>query len=86
MFGAWASVGASLNQSFQANFDALAQAASILDGNVSTASAQTSSGGGSSRTGGGIGIAVATGAAAIASSGMIASIKPMSGSLGSKQI
>ena len=86
MFGAWASVGASLNQSFQANFDALAQAASILDGNVSTASAQTSSGGGSSRTGGGIGIAVATGAAAIASSGMIASTKPMSGSLGSKQI
>ena len=28
MFGAWASVGASLNQSFQANFDALAQASS----------------------------------------------------------
>lgn len=86
MFGAWASVGASLNQSFQANFDALAQAASILDGNVSTASAQTSSGSGSSRTGGGIGIAVATGAAAIASSGMIASIKPISSSLGSRQI
>lgn len=87
MFGAWASVGASLNQSFQANFDALAQAASILDGNVSTASTQTSSGGGggSSRTGGGIGIA-STGATAIASSGMIASTKPMSGSLGSKQI
>ena len=87
MFGAWASVGASLNQSFQTNFDALAQAASILDGNVSAASAQTSSGGGgsSSRTGGGIGIA-ATGAAAIASSGMIASTKPMSGSLGSRQI
>lgn len=74
MFGAWASVGASLNQSFQANFDALAQAASILDGNVSAASAQTSSsggGGGSSRTAGGIGIAAA-GATAIASSGMIA--------------
>lgn len=87
MFGAWASVGASLNQSFQANFDALAQAASILDGNVSAASVQTSSGGGgSSRTGGGIGIAVATGAAAIASSGMIASIKPISSSLGSRQI
>ena len=85
MFGAWASVGASLNQSFQANFDALAQAASILDGNVSTASTQTSSGGGGSRTGGGIGIA-STGATAIASSGMIASTKPMSGSLGSKQI
>lgn len=88
MFGAWASVGASLNQSFQANFDALAQAASILDGNVSAASAQTSSsggGGGSSRTAGGIGIAAA-GATAIASSGMIASTKPMSGSLGSKQI
>ena len=87
MFGAWASVGASLNQSFQANFDALAQAASILDGNVSAASAQTSSGGGGgSRTGGGIGIAVATGAAAIASSGMIASTKPMSANLGSRQI
>lgn len=86
MFGAWASVGNSLNQSFQANFDALAQAASILDGNVSAASAQTSSGGGgSSRTGGGIGIA-AVGAAAIASSGMIASTKPISSSLGSRQI
>lgn len=88
MFGAWASVGASLNQSFQANFDALAQAASILDGNVSAAGAQTSSsgGGGSTRTGGCIGIATATGAAAIASSGMIVSTKPRSGSLGSKQI
>lgn len=86
MFGAWASVGASLNQSFQANFDALAQAASILDGNVSAASVQTSSGGGgSSRISGGIGI-TAIGATAIASSGMIASTKPMSGSLGSKQI
>lgn len=87
MFGAWASVGASLNQSFQANFDALAQAASILDGNVSTVSAKTSSGGGGgSRAGGNIGIVAATGAMPIASSGMIASTKPMSGSLGSKQI
>lgn len=88
MFGAWASVGASLNQSFQANFDALAQAASILDGNVSAASAQTSSGGGGggSRTGGGIGIAAATGAAAIASSGVIASTRPLSNSFGSRQI
>ena len=87
MFGAWASVGASLNQSFQANFDALAQAASILDGNVSAVNAQTSSGvGGGSRTGGGIGIASATGATAIASSGMIASTKPMSANLGSRQI
>lgn len=86
MFGAWASVGASLNQSFQANFDALAQAASILDGDVSAVSAQTSSGGGGSRTDGGVGIAVATGAAAIASSGMIASTKPMSANLGSRQI
>lgn len=89
MFGAWASVGASLNQSFQANFDALAQAASILDGNVSAASAQTRSGGGgggSSRNGGSIGIATATGAAAIVASSMIASTRPMSGSLGSRQI
>lgn len=85
MFGAWASVGASLNQSFQANFDALAEAASILDGNVSVASAQTSSGG-SSKTGGGIGIVAATGAAAIASSGLITSTKPISSSLGSRQI
>lgn len=89
MFGAWASVGASLNQSFQANFDALAQAASILDGNVSAASAQTSSGGGgggSSRTGGSIGIAAATGAAAIATTGAISSTRPSSSSLGSRQI
>lgn len=85
MFGAWASVGASLNQSFQANFDALAQAASILDGNVRAVSTQTSIRGGSSKARGSIGIA-ATGAAAIASSGMIASTKPTSGSLGSKQI
>ncbi len=88
MSDAWASIGASLNQLFQKNFDALAQAASILDGNVSVASTQISSGGkgGSGRTGGGIGIATATGAAAIASSSMIASTKPMSNSLESNQI
>lgn len=34
MYGAYADVGASLNRSFQENFDALAQAAAILDGTV----------------------------------------------------
>lgn len=70
MYGAYADVGASLNQSFQASFDALAQAAAILDGSVGLAdgSANTHSGGGVG-IGGTIGaIAAITGASHIASS------------------
>ena len=86
MFGAWASVGASLDQSFQKNFDALAQAALILDGNVRATNVQTSSsrGEGGSRAGGGI--VNATSAVAIASSGVIASTRPSSSNLRSRQI
>lgn len=88
MFGAWATVGASLNQSFQKNFDALAHAASILDGSVSSVDTQISSSGenGRNRTSDGRGVVSITDATAIAASGMIGSTKPTSASLGSRQI
>ena len=86
MYGEYASVGASLNQSFQAKFDSLAQAAAILDGTVSEACTQTGNGGGGSgRTGCGR-VNIAIGAAAIVSSGMITSSSPKRSSLGSRQI
>lgn len=90
MYGAYASIGNSLNQSFQARFDALAQAADILDGNVSTAGGQTSSGGGGSGSGGirhGVAVTGVVGVtAAIASAGTIISSKPSNGDFGSRQI
>lgn len=45
MYGAYADVGVSLNRSFQASFDALAQAAAILDGSVGSAGGSASTGG-----------------------------------------
>lgn len=65
MYGAYADVGASLNQSFQASFDALAQAAAILDGSVgSTGGASHSGGSTNTHSGNGVGIGGATGATA----------------------
>lgn len=85
MFGQWASVGDSLSQSLQKNYDALAQAATILDGSVSDI--QISSG--SKRNGksvSNVGITVSTGAAAIVSSNMISSTNPNSSSLKTNQV
>lgn len=86
MFGAWASVGNSLNQSFQAQFEALAKAASILDGSVSTAEQTGSGGNGTGRSGNGLRGNVSAGAAAIAASGTLTFSGISSSSMYSRQI
>lgn len=75
MYGAYADVGASLNRSFQASFDALAQAAAILDGSVGSTGGSASAGGTTNtHSGNGVGIGGAIGAtAAIAGASHIAS-------------
>ena len=74
MYGAYADVGASLNQSFQASFDALAQAAAILDGSVGSAGSSSTGGSTNTHSGNGVGIGGAVGAtAAIAGASHIAS-------------
>ena len=75
MYGAYADVGASLNRSFQASFDALAQAAAILDGSVGSTGGSASAGGTTNtHSGNGVGIGGTIGAtAAIAGASHIAS-------------
>lgn len=87
MSGAYASVGNALNQSFQSRFDALAQAASILDGSVSSSNASSNVGWSGSKSAGvsGSGIASVGATAAIASTGAILSTGSNSNALKSGQ-
>lgn len=90
MFGAYATVGASLSQAFQSAFDALSKAAGILDGDVGSASASGSSSGGKSSghgAGGGASSPSNPGpAAAIAGSGAIKKTIRAKGGLQSAQM
>lgn len=79
MYGAYADVGASLNRSFQVSFDALAQAAAILDGSVCSTVGSISAGGTTnthSRNGVGISGASGSTAAIVGVSHIASSCKP----------
>lgn len=86
MYGAYADVGASLNRSFQASFDALAQAAAILDGSVGSPGGSSSAGGATNtHSGNGVGIGGTIGAtAAIVGASHIAAVN-RSGAYNSSQ-
>lgn len=87
MYGAYADIGNSLNQSFQTSFDALAQAASILDGSVGAVGGGSSSGGtcGGGSEGGSVGSITET-TVAIASANTIMLSKPFGSGFVSTQM
>lgn len=80
-YGAYATIGQSISQSMQANYDALAKAATILDGSIDNIGSGRNSAGGGSAASGGISTTILSGSvAAIAG---VSSIRPANSSAGS---
>lgn len=84
-YGAYATIGQSISQSMQANYDALSKAATILDGSIDCIGSGKSSSGGGSGGGNGPFLAGSNGAAAIAGASNIRPSNSSTSSMRSSQ-